>query len=147
MIRRWKPCSRLIAADFQRWPLWGFDLSRKRRGAADETWVRPYRLAKAPLRSDLLFLSAQVRPQGGRPQPGAVTLKFVDSEPRLDGVVLLRPRYCALRVNGELVPPSERDYLHHILGAAPALFPLHYRARLRIGRREVVFSGTVAASW
>src|SRR5690349_20651677 len=107
----WKPCRKLVAADFQRHVLWGFDRSRLGSGGADETWARPMRLARVPAESELLFLSARLRADGGVWRPGAVTLKFEEAEPLLEGVVLLRPRYCALRVQGVVVPSSERGYV------------------------------------
>ncbi|HUJ26391.1 MAG TPA: hypothetical protein VLW85_10250 [Myxococcales bacterium] len=144
----WKPCRKLVAADFRRHRLWGFDRARERRGAADETWVRPVRLAKAPASSDLLFLAAKVRSRGGAWRPGAVTLQFVDGAPALDGVVLLRPRYCAMRVHGGVVPASERGYVERVLdGRAADAFPLEFRARLRVGRRALPIAGRVTAAW
>ena len=144
----WKPCRKLVAGDFRRHRLWGFDLARERRGAADETWVRPVRLARAPERSELLFLGARVRSRGGAWRPGAVTLKFVGGAPALDGVVLLRPRYCAMRIHGDVVPAGERGYVERVLeGRAAEAFPLEFRARLPVGRRSLPLAGTVTAAW
>lgn len=144
----WKPCRKLLAADFRRHRLWGFDLARGRRGAADETWVRPMRLLRAPERSDLLFLSARLRSRGGPWRAGAITLRFAAGEPALDGLVLLRPRYCAMRIHGDVVPASERGYLERLLeGRAADWFPLEFRARLTVGRRTVPLAGRVTAAW
>jgi hypothetical protein len=148
MKRTWKPCEELKASDFKTSPVWGFDLSREGKPeGADETWVRPFSLSRAPSTTDLLFVAAWLQPRDGAPQAGAVAVRFSDGIPRVAGVVLLEPRYCAVTLNDEVVSSRERAYLEEHVPNVENFFPMTYEAVLHIGSRDLVLRGIAKLAW
>ena len=73
----WKAGDELTNGDFDRHPLWGYDVERaKGDPEADEAWVRPYALDAAPQESDVLFVRARLRLSTGDVVPGALPLAY-----------------------------------------------------------------------
>jgi hypothetical protein len=144
----WKPCDKLTASDFDTSPVWGFDLSREGKPeGVDETWVRPYSFSRVPDDTDVLFVSARLEPRGGEVLAGAVTIRFSDKRPDVQGVVLLDPAYCAMGLHQGVVPARERRYVETYLPNIQELFPLKYGAVLRIGDQDVALRGMAHLGW
>jgi len=147
-MKTWKPCDKLTASDFKTSPVWGFDLSREgEREDADETWVRPYSFNSEPKTSDLLFVGAHLHPRGRASQEGAVTVRFSDACPCVEGVVLLDPRYCAITLHEGVVPVRERSYVEMYILNARNLFPIRYDSLIPIGNRELPLRGVANLGW
>jgi len=144
----WKPCDKLTASDFKTSPVWGFDLSREGQGEdADETWVRPYSFNSVPETTDLLFVGAHLHPSDGESRLGAVTVRFSNARPCVEGIVLLDPRYCAVTLHEEVVPVRERSYVETLIPNARHLFPIRYDAMVQIGNRELPLRGIANLGW
>ena len=84
-----KPCDELTPEDFERHPVWGFDLAMEgHHEDADETWVRPYKYRAVPKRSDVLFLRATMNGK-----PATVCARFERGKLTFEGAARLVPRY------------------------------------------------------
>jgi|SRR5882672_1098413 hypothetical protein len=148
MSMTWKPCDKLTASDFEISPVWGFDLSREGvPEGADETWVRPYSLTCVPEVTDLLFVRADLEQADRGVVAGAVTFRFLGKCPHVEGVVLLEPAYCALRLHEGVVPARERGYVDDRVPNARDLFPLKYEAVLRVGDKHLPLRGMAHLAW
>ena len=144
----WKPCDKLTAADFDISPVWGFDLGREGEPEeADETWVKPYSFSSVPDATDLLFVQGRLEPRRGGVLAGAVTVRFSEKHPIVEGVVLLAPTYCAIGLRDGVVPVRERGYVEMAVTNVKDLFPLKYEAVLRLGDQEVPLRGTAHLGW
>jgi len=140
----WKPCDKLTASDFELSPVWGFDLSREGMPeGADETWVRPYSFTREPEDTDLLFVQARLEQRDGGVLAGAITVRFSEKRPGVEGVVFFGP-YCAIGLDAGVVSARDRLYVETHLPRVKDLFPLRYEAVLRIGVRQVALRGVVS---
>jgi hypothetical protein len=141
----WKSCGDLTPEDFERHPLWGFDLMREGDADGDETWVRPYEFDRVPRSTDTLFTAAVVRSRSGRTRPGAITFRFGGGKVEFDpGVILLRPRYCVVSSDERgMVPDFDLWILRRTLPRLDVLFPLSYEGLVKIGTREFPCSGSI----
>lgn len=139
----WKSCDELTPADFERHPLWGYDVARAEADpASDETWVRPYAFEAEPQESDVLFAGARLRTSGGDVVAGAVLFVFERGRPRVAGVAVLEPSYLAVGLSEGKVAPEDREDLEDVV---PDALPLAYEATLRVGGRELRLAGAVRA--
>ena len=141
---RWKPCDALRPEDFERHPLWGFDLSREADPEADETWVRPWTFEKAPEQSDCLFVAAKLRFSSGERAPGAVVFRFSEQHAEIQDVVLLSPAYLTTDVSDD----DFRDVVEARLTAAlgrpvEAIYPVEYEAVIPVGGYSIELRGAV----
>jgi len=141
---KFKPCERLTSQDLAEYPIWGFDLSLEGFKGGDETWVRPYRYRAVPETSDVLFAAARIKPGAHKAHKGAVTFRFINSKPELDGCVLFKPRFCGISAS---FGHGQRGYLLWALGEdLSSFFPLAYAANVVIGGQRFSFAGTIALS-
>jgi hypothetical protein len=135
----WKACDELTPQDFERHPLWGYDVERAENDpASDEAWVRPYMLEAVPEESDLLFARARLRTAAGDVVPGAVLFAFGGGRPRVAGVAFLEPAYFALGLTGNQVTDEDRADLEDVQAGA---LPLAYEAAVVVGGRELRLAG------
>lgn len=144
---RWKPCDTLRPDDFERHPLWGFDLSRESDPEADETWVRPYELAEAPATSDVLFIAGSLRLARGDSAQGAVVFRFRKGVPVVEDVMLLSPRYMPTSASGRGPPAMqtliERGVAAALGGRVEEIFPIAYEGQVPIGAGVIEVRGAV----
>jgi hypothetical protein len=139
--REFKPCDELTPEDFQRHPIWGFDLqAAEEDDDADETWVRPYTFDQVPESTDDLFVAARLQGSDHAIFPGALVLNFDDSLPQVSGIVILQPTYLSLSVQGESIGEWDRPELAQLPALKP---PVHYQATLSIAQATFEFSGKV----
>ena len=137
----WKSCDELTVADFERHPLWGYDVERAEQDpASDETWVRPYVFEAEPQDTDLLFAAARLRTSGGDVIPGAVLFVFEQGRPHVAGVAVLEPSYLAVGFSEGQVTPDDRQDLDDLV---PGALPLAYEATVSAGGRPVRLAGAV----
>lgn len=135
----WKPSDALTAADFERHPLWGYDVERAGNDpASDETWVRPYTLEAEPRDSDLLFARARLRTSGGDVVPGAVLFVFEGGRAKVAGLAVLEPSWLAVGLAQGRVTDEERGDLEDVL---PGALPLAYEGAAAVGPREIRLAG------
>lgn len=137
----WKSCDALIATDFERHPLWGFDVPRADEDPeADETWVRPFVLSAPPEESDTFLARATLRGSDGQAVPGAVLFAFEKGQAVVGGLALLEPSYFAFGVSRGEVTPEDREDLRDV---HPGLLPVAYEAVVEAGPRPLRLSGAV----
>ncbi len=137
----WKSCDELTTADFERHPLWGYDVDRAGQDpASDETWVRSYTFETEPPESDLLFARARLRTSGGDVVPGVVLFVFESGRPHVAGVAVLEPSYLAVGLAEGQVTAEDREDLEGVL---PGALPLAYEASVSVGSRELRLAGAV----
>lgn len=135
----WKPSDSLTAADFERHPLWGYDVERSEGDPdSDDTWVRPYVIENEPPESDLLFAKARLRTSAGDVLPGAVLFVFEGGRPKVAGFAVLEPSYLAVGLMQGRVTDEERGDLEAIL---PGALPLAYEGAVAVGARELRLAG------
>lgn len=132
----WKPCDALTEADFERHPLWGYDVERAESDPdSDEAFVRPYAFDAAPGDTDVLFGRAQLRTSAGDVVPGAVLFVFEGGRPVVGGVALLKPSYLALGLEKGRVTDEDREEL------PDGTLPLAYEAAVDVGGRPIRLAG------
>ena len=137
----WKSCDELTAADFERHPLWGYDVERAEQDpASDETWVRPYAFDAEPQETDVLFARARLRTSGGDVVPGVLLFVFDGGRPHVAGVAVLEPSYLAVGLADGRVTAEDREDLHAVL---PGALPLAYEATVAVGSRDLRLAGAV----
>lgn len=131
----WKPSDELTPEDFERHPLWGYDVEKAEQDPeSDESWVRPYVLDTEPPDSDLLFARARLRTSEGDVLPGAVLFVFEGGRTKIAGVALLKPAFLAAGLVGGRVTAEDREELGELL-------PLAFEATVPLGSRELRLSG------
>jgi hypothetical protein len=135
----------LTLQDFERHPLWGFDLDLAEEDPeADETWVCPKVLKFSPKNTDVLFLRAELRTADGKGMPGCLLLRYEGGKPEIQAVALLTPRYLPLGPAGVTFVDWAREDLEKAYPKSAAWFPVSYTASLRAGFKSIPFSGAVS---
>ena len=139
-----KPLDDLSARDFEKHPVWGFDLDLGESiPEADETWVRPMTFSKVPRDTDDLFVRAELTLSDGAREPGLLCLRYEKSKPLIEGLALLNPEYAFLGLQGDLLDESAKKQLREVRPELLKKLPLAYVATLPVGSKEVRFSATV----
>lgn len=142
--KAFKACDALTPEDFERHPVWTFDVGLgERHPEADETWVRPAEFRRMPSTTDVLFLRADIRTSKGHVEPGALLLRFEKGEAEVQALALLRPAYLPLDLDGMSISARSRKALRE---AAPKLWkerPLEVDAILPAGSKTLRLSGRV----
>ncbi|HZN61465.1 MAG TPA: hypothetical protein VFC90_03580 [Planctomycetota bacterium] len=138
-----KPCQELTPADFDQFPIWGFDLARAESDPkADETWVSPVQFKNVPKFSDGLFVGAEIAAADGSPVPGAVCLRFGNGKPQVEGLAILGPQYCFLFLDGKKVGEETKRALKKSHRPSTKWFPITFRAAIKCGSKQVTISGS-----
>lgn len=131
----WKASDELTPEDFERHPLWGYDVEKAERDpGSDESWVRPYVLDAEPAESDLLMARATLRDSDNQVMDGAVLFVFEGGRPRVAGFAFLEPAWLAVGLEQGRVTDDDREDLDVEL-------PLAFEATVAVGNRELRLSG------
>ncbi|WP_394831053.1 hypothetical protein LVJ94_31535 [Pendulispora rubella] len=150
MSNNWKSCGELVPSDFERYPVWSFDLQRGETDPkADETWVRPLGYQGFDRTDDELFVKAKVADCDGNELPDCILCVRLypvgyrnprgKSEPEISALILLRPRYMPLMIRndrfGEDLPPTLQNRL-----------PLTYEIDVPLGgRKRLSLAGSIGS--
>jgi hypothetical protein len=139
-----KPLDGLSLRDFEKHPVWGFDLELGESvPEADETWVRPISFLRVPPNSDSLFIRAELTTSDGARQPGLLCLQYEGGKPDVEGIALMVAEYVFLGIRGDEFDDRAKDELRRSQPEFLKALPLSYAAKLLAGPKVVAFSGTV----
>jgi hypothetical protein len=138
-----KPLDDLSLRDFEKHPVWGFDLDLGESiPEADETWVRPFTFRRVPRNSDDLFIRAEFTMSDGARRPGLLCVRYEGGKATVGGLALMEP-YVFLGLRGDEFDDRTRQELRRERPEFFEALPLSYVATLRVGLKKVAFSGTV----
>ena len=142
--KNFKSLDDLSARDFEKHPVWGFDLDMGESvPGADETWVRPFKFSILPRSTDSLFVRAELTTSEGVREPGLLCLRYERGTPLIEGVALWNPDYTFLGLQGDRLNEFAMKQLRENRPDLLKKLPLAYAATLLVGSNVRRFSGAV----